>query len=424
MNRLARLLPALVVLLLVSLRAPSAHADPGDNYTISLVTMSPGEPVFFRFGHNAIWVHDDRTGRDEVFNWGTFSFEEPGLITKFLRGRLTYWLSVQSMSATLRAYQYEQRSIVSQELNLTGAQKLQMVQAMRDNARPENRKYQYHYYRDNCSTRVRDAIDAGTGGALRAVSQDPSPLTYRGETRRLVADVMWAYIALNLAMGSFIDQPVTLWEDMFVPERVMQQARKATTRNAAGEVVPLVKSEKVMLPLVMEPPPDSPPNRILPFLVVSSLLSALLGWIGTRAVIDPKGRKSALGWRLGFGLPLIVIGLLAGFLGSMFLFFWTATDHEVAWHNENLLQTSPLALALVVLGVGLIGARGWARKWFVHVVWALLGMSVLGLLLNAMPWWFKQVNGEGIALWLPLWVALGGVGWLARRASRSTPATP
>ena len=41
MNRLARLLPALVVLLLVSLRAPSAHADPGDNYTISLVTMTP-----------------------------------------------------------------------------------------------------------------------------------------------------------------------------------------------------------------------------------------------------------------------------------------------------------------------------------------------------------------------------------------------
>jgi len=418
MNRLLRLLPALIVLVLIALRAPSAHAEPGDNYTISLVTMSPGEPVFFRFGHNAIWVHDNRSGRDEVFNWGTFSFDEPGLITKFLQGRLTYWLSVQGMSGTLRQYQYESRSIVAQELDLTPAQKLQMVAAMRDNARPENRKYRYHYYTDNCSTRVRDAIDTATGGALRAVSKDPSPLTYRGETRRLVADVMWAYVALNLAMGSFIDQPITLWEDMFVPERVAQIARKATNRNAAGQVVPLVKNETVMLPLVMEPPPNDPPNRTLPFLLVSSLLGALFGWIGVKAMTDRAGRKSALGWRLGFAIPLFVIGLLAGFLGSIFLFFWTLTDHEVAWHNENLLQTSPLALAFMVIAVGLIGAKPWARRLFARLSWLCAGMSAIGLLLNAMPWWFKQVNSEPIALWLPIWTGLGVAAWLVEVRSR------
>ena len=35
------------------------------------------------------------------------------------------------------------------------------------NERPENRFYHYDYYRDNCSTRVRDALDRALGGAIR-----------------------------------------------------------------------------------------------------------------------------------------------------------------------------------------------------------------------------------------------------------------
>jgi hypothetical protein len=209
MRRLARTLLAALAFALVLGLCTAARAEPGDETTISVLTMSPGDPVFFKFGHNGIWVHDARTRRDDVYNWGTFSFDEDGLIWKFFQGRLSYWLSVQSLRGTLAQYESENRYIQVQELDLTPAQKLKLVAALRENARPENRKYRYDYYQDNCSTRVRDMIDMATDGSLRAVSTAPSPLTFRTETMRLTADTLYAYTFLHSAMGSFIDQPIT-----------------------------------------------------------------------------------------------------------------------------------------------------------------------------------------------------------------------
>ena len=52
-------------------QAPSvaaAAAPAGDHLTIYLMTMGIGAAVWERFGHNAIWVHDDSAGTDLVYN--------------------------------------------------------------------------------------------------------------------------------------------------------------------------------------------------------------------------------------------------------------------------------------------------------------------------------------------------------------------
>ncbi|MBI5535909.1 MAG: DUF4105 domain-containing protein [Deltaproteobacteria bacterium] len=421
MNRLAIVVLSLSVLLTLALTPRTASAEPGDEYTISVLTMSPGDPVFFKFGHNAIWVHDARTLRDDVYNWGTFSFDEPGLIQKFLRGRLTYWLSVQGIRGTIAQYDYEGRYVQQQELDLTAAQKRKVVAAMRDNALPANAKYRYHYYRDNCSTRVRDMIDLASDGALKAVSSDPSPFTYRGETSRLTADVLWAYTFLTAAMGSFIDQPITMWEDQFVPERVEQMLRKATVRKPDGRVVPLVKAERRLVEADRQPPRADLPQRTLGYLATGTALGALFGWLAYRVLTLSRreGTKAPLGLRLALGLPLGAITTLTAFLGLLFLFFWTLTDHEVAYHNENLLQTNPITVAMPIIAIGLMRGSRWAARAFERVALALATMSVIGLLLKAMPWWFKQVNGEIIALLLPLWLGLAAAAWMARTGELS-----
>ena len=56
-------------------------------------------------------------------------------------------------------------------------------------------------------------------------------------------------------------------------------------------------------------------------------------------------------------------GLAAGVLGCILLALWVLTDHEFAWRNENLLQTNPLALGLVVL-VPVAVLRGGSRGAF------------------------------------------------------------
>jgi hypothetical protein len=419
MRGLPRLLLAALSLAVVLALSGAARAEPGDEYTISVVTMSPGDPVFFKFGHNGIWVHDARTHRDDIYNWGTFSFDEPNLVGKFFQGRLTYWLSVQSLRGTLAQYESENRYIQVQELDLTAAQKRKLVAAVRENARPENCKYRYDYYLDNCSTRVRDMIDMASDGSLKAASTEPSPLTFRTETMRLTADVIYAYTFLHAAMGSFIDQPITMWEDMFVPGRVEEVLRKAKNRKADGSIVPLVRVDRRILDADRQPPPQWPPNWLARYVITGLLLGSLFGWLSHRVLAWPQGSKPPILRRLALGLPLGALATLTGFLGLLFTFYWTLTDHQVAFHNENLLQTNPISVALPVVAIGLMRDSAWAKKAFARVAYALAAMAWIGLAFKAMPFWFKQSNAEIIALMLPIWTAMALAAWMARNPDKA-----
>ena len=131
MRRLSRLL----LVLLVLLASPTLRAaEPGAELSISLLTMGPGEHPFTKFGHSAIWVHDSLTRRDEVFNYGTFAFDSPTLVLDSVAGKLPYWLSVQSMTSTLRTYGAQGRSLLASELELTPAERVRLYSALRENA--------------------------------------------------------------------------------------------------------------------------------------------------------------------------------------------------------------------------------------------------------------------------------------------------
>jgi hypothetical protein len=72
----------------------------------------------------------------------------------------------------LGAYVAANRSIWIQELNLTPAQSAALRDFLEWNELPENRFYQYDPYRDNCSTRIRDAIDRVLGGRLKELTDN------------------------------------------------------------------------------------------------------------------------------------------------------------------------------------------------------------------------------------------------------------
>src|SRR6056297_1720604 len=88
------------ILLLVLISAPTrATAQPGPDRLsadarLSLITILPGDPVHTFAGHSAIRVYDPEQGIDRLYNYGTFNFNDPLFIPKFLYGHLRYFLSV------------------------------------------------------------------------------------------------------------------------------------------------------------------------------------------------------------------------------------------------------------------------------------------------------------------------------------------
>ena len=148
-----------------ALATPAATAPA--RYQISVLTFGQGDLVFERFGHNALRIRDALTGSDLAYNWGMFSFEQPNFLGRFLTGDTQYWVEAFPSQWLIENYAREDRESFEQELNLTPEQAERLAIAVADNATEAKKFYRYDYFRDNCSTRVRDMLDSALGGALK-----------------------------------------------------------------------------------------------------------------------------------------------------------------------------------------------------------------------------------------------------------------
>jgi hypothetical protein len=374
--------------------APPPEEDPLSVYAL---TFGPGDHPFFKFGHNAILVRDAAAGTERVYNFGTFKFDSPWLIPEFMRGRLTYWLSVSSLQASLASYQRENRSILAQELVLAPDVKRTLQARLEENARPENRAYRYDYFLDNCSTRVRDVLDRATGGFVHAASRGPGRLTLRDQALRLTADYLPLYVALDVVLAGSTDRPIDRWAEMFIPEELARGLRAVSVPGPNG-TRPLVSSEKLVFQPQRAPPLEYPPARGVSFLLAGlglGLLLTGLGWL-------TPGRPFV---RALFGGLIALWGLVAGFVGCFLIFVWFFTDHVVAHRNENILQLAPWALALAVLGLGVAGGSYTATRRALPLAVSALVFAVVGLMFKVHPA-FHQSNWRLIAFAIPVWVGI------------------
>ena len=380
------------------LQRPSAPTAAGASLTISLVTMGVGARVWERFGHNAILVEDHERGSRTAYNYGLFDLRQKNFILRFVQGRMLYWMQGLDADAMLRSYMRDNRSVWVQELDLAPDERLALRDFLIWNERPENRYYRYDYYRDNCSTRVRDALDRVLHGRLRARTDTvPTGTTYRSHTLRLTAGDIPLYTALDVALGQPVDRPISAWEEMFLPLSVQEWARRVTVVDSTGGERPLVRSERTLFTATMPEPRKRPPAWIPQYLVVGILAGAVL--LGT-AYVTPR----AFAWLGG------AWGLVGGVAGVILTCLWAFTDHAVAYRNENLFQAS---LFLLPAGLALPIAAANRRARRIAVTFGILAAasSVVGLLLQLMPG-FDQQNGEVLALLVPMNL---GLGWGVKR---------
>lgn len=405
-----RIMNASLALAAFLVASPAVHAEPaetGDDLTVYALTFGPGEHPFLKFGHNAILVQP-REGPGWVFNFGTFDFADPDLIPKFLRGRFKYWLSVGGAEPTMEAYAAENRTILSQELDLAPAQKWALWQTLRENARPENRAYLYDYFFDNCSTRVRDAIDRVTHGRVRLAGQVPATRSLRAHALRSVADYLPEYVGLYLGLSRATDQPIDRWAETFLPERLSDLLRSVRLPDGVGEKN-LVKSEKVIYQSTRPAKPDQPPNWAIYFLVIGMVIGGVMALLGRVA----ERRASA---RILLGGATAALGGLWGLLGLVLVCMWAFTNHKVAYANANILQFAPWAIVLLGYGLGVMLGKPGATRVARTLALSAAVFSALGIVCKALPG-LNQDNWPFILLSLPIWLGL----WAGLRAVARTP---
>jgi hypothetical protein len=374
-------------------------SEPGSNLTVYLLTFGWGNEVWERFGHNAIWIKDRTAGTDTTYNWGMFDFNQPHFLRRFLTGDTRYWMEGIALDPMLQYYKKQNRSILAQELNLTPAQRLSVQQYVRTNELPQNKFYRYDYYVDNCSTRLRDALDHAVSGQLQTstVSRMTGG-TYRSHTLRLLGDNIPLYTGANLALGHRADKRLSEWQEMFLPVRMANDVRSVQLTDSVGGKIPFVRSEMALFTSGRAPEPSAPPNYFPWFVAAGILLAA-----GLIALV----RSAEGGSRIAFfgATALATIwSLVAGAGGVALVIAWGFTKHQFMGRNENLLHFDPLSLALVVLiPLSVYGVRAVSKAH--KVAGLVVTLSLLGFVLQGIPS-FDQKNGEIIGLALPLNLAV------------------
>jgi hypothetical protein len=414
-STMARVLNLLLALLLLgqtttASNAPKASAEA--EMRVYIVTMGPGDEAYEKFGHNMLRIVDpsrasDDPWHDVAYNWGVFEFDDQ-FIWNFVQGRLWYWMEPVRAQPAINFYENElNRTVWMQELNLSAAQKTALSDFCQWNSLEDNKHYKYDYFRDNCSTRVRDALDKATGGQLKPqATAMPSDRTYRSETLRLTADSWWLYVALDYVLGHPTDRKLTAWDEMFIPMRMRDRLNQLKILDQNGHEIPLVKSEQLLHTSSRAPLRARQPNWVGCFLVVGIAMGTLLvacaiAIVKTRNVAVAQTKWKRITSISLFLLFAIVWSILSAFAGGFLTYAWLLTDHSAARPNENLLQLGPWMLPMIVL-TPLALRDQWkrARKAAFAIACLAAGLSLLGLLVKVLPMMY-QSNWNMIALALP-----------------------
>lgn len=341
-----------------------------------LITVAPGELYWQRFGHNAVWLREPARQLDHSFNFGYFDFQQEGFLARFVQGRMLYQSLAFPAREEFAVYAREGRSIRAQELDLSDAQYQRLREHLVWHVQPANRDYLYDYYLDNCSTRIRDALDLALDGDMsRRARAEPARLDFRGHTRRLTSMDFWYYLGLETVLGMPVDRSVSRWDEMFIPAVV---AQTVGAMQNAGSGAALSSREAWIYRSGAQPPPSDPP-AVWPRYLLLGLAMCGLAWLAGR-------RYPAVSLMLARSWVM-----LAALAGAVIAVLWAATDHQVVGPNLNLLLLNPLFLALL-----------WRR--FARVAAAVV------LVAAAAAWWLAvvqqlQYSVDVLALALPLQAA-------------------
>lgn len=379
------------LLLLLSGFSLSAQIQLSNSAKISLMTASPWSgAIYSLYGHTVLTVADDSTGVDAVFNYGYFDSSQPDFLYHFLRGETDYILGVTSFDDFLLENQLKGVEVITQELNLTQAQKQQLWEELYINALPENRKYRYNYFYDNCATRPRDIVEKVLNRPVLYPATN-SNQTFRDLIHECVGEFSWMEFGIDLLIGSDADRFITDREKMFLPDYLKDAFKEAKVPINHSVSQPIVKSTEVLLDAnnqddirrewaILKP---------LPIAFALLILTMIISFIQAQFHHDKTARI--------YDTLLFAVTGAAGVIIAFLIFF---SEHPATSPNWNILWLHPLHLIVAILFW--FNSLRKVIYWYHFSNFALLSLFLLG-------WYFipQQLPWATIPFAMSLWLRSG-----------------
>ena len=327
---------------------------------VSVITCGPGTAeLYASFGHSAFRVLDLENKIDRVYNYGTFDFYTPNFYGKFAQGKLLYQLRAYNFGNFLRGYHQENRWVKGQVLDLDSKQVQAVFDFLEENAKPENRSYNYDFFYDNCSTKLYDVLEQVLGENIIFESDfDKENYSHRDLIELYMGHQPWADFGIDLALGADIDRKASSKEYMFLPDYVLEAFTSIQIKDEE-KVKPIVKrTEEILLSYEQE----ESESGFTPMMLFS-ICAILILWFTYK---DYKRKKITK-------IVDVLIFSITGITGIILLLLWFATDHSATANNFNILWAFAPNLAFAFL----MGKNAKLSAAYLFTLLVLLDIMVL-----------------------------------------------
>jgi len=352
------------------------------DYTISVLTIGPGNSLNDSFGHSAIRVQTNNY--DYVYNYGIYSFEDPKFYSNFIKGDLKYSLGVNHFKDFKYNYISNKRSIKEQVIVLPDEIKRKIVDRLNDNYKIGKREYNYDYLKNNCSTIIKDIIKDSLDQynyQNSFVFKNSTKNTYRNLIYENIQKNSWGSLGIDICLGSYLDKNIDSEKNTFLPEYLFKYLNSSFYKiSALDKKVKLVKKvnfinqneiiKKSSFKIFFYSP-----------LFIFTICCASLIFINTYF----KKRKM-------IHFVLESTHVLTSIIGCLLVYLWLFTNHYSDF-NYNLLWASPLNIILLFKFV--------KNKWKIAYLKLLL-LSLLLIVLHIIT----NVQIFNISLY-PIFIFLG-----------------
>ncbi len=386
-----KLISTAFLLTIISYISIFAQVQLSDSAKISLLTVSPWDgAVYSLYGHTVVRVKDDSTRVDACFNYGYFDPSQPHFMYNFIRGKTDYVLGVTTYQDFLRENQMKGLEVVRQEINLSSSQKQQLWSALYINSLPENSRYRYNYFFDNCATRPRDMIEAAVNNPVVYTATNKNQ-TFRDLVHECVHEFAWMEFGIDLLIGSDADRYISEREKMFLPHYLMKAFDGAKVVINDTISTPLAISTDIILEADSQSNTRSELGILKPIPIAFGclIITLLISFLQLRF----NHNKTAL----IYDTFLFSIAGVAGLIITFLVFF---SEHPATSPNWNLTWLHVVHLIIPIL----IWVKSLKKVvYYYHFI----NFAVLSLFL--LSWWFlaQQLHWATIPFAMSIWLRSG-----------------